>query len=970
MPLSHRRSLHSALLAAPLVFLILAFPAQASSRISFEVGETPAKYRTENGGIALVTTLRFIDGDQSLRWDWISGSSIFFDHPIPYQSEKQVYNELKRPGFSTFSFWVYCEQPYPEGKLRIDFGGSNSSFDFGLNFTGWRTCNVAFDRDMRGRAKPGMHGIRITAPRNYSGGRIYLDGIVPAQAADSRNQWADDQVPFVKGRNSITRTIVPPPPFDPGDALEELTQGLHEVEQRLEEHFLPNPVEVTQDSYDSLRRYFDSCRIQVRGDVLTGSRVLLRKHKGNNSTTSAENPHLREYTEHMLKIAKAYRSLPDDHPALAGLRYMYVLMCRNLLDQGWQHGSALGHTTRIGYESRSWYSAVFLMREVLEAEGILDPVVRSLIWYMRDSVNVAEMRYDHGDGANLDYLNTQALSHLTVIASLPNSASKLGLLKRYGEFISTLLATNTPGTVDGIKEDGTAFHHGGNYPGYSFPAFRSSATVCHLLHGTPFAVSPEALQNLSHALGAAAVYSNPETGIGLCGRHPFGESSVTHLAKAYEQMNQIGVPAPYQPGQVPNGHWSFNYGCFGIHRWDGKMVTLKGYNRYVWSSEIYTADNRYGRYQSNGGVQIYGPSGRASSGFVPEGWDWNRNPGTTAIHRPLNQLESPRPGTLMLRSGVTFSGSSHLKNESGVFAVELEEPDMDRFDPSFRARKSMFCFENRIVCLGAGISNHTKNHPTETTLFQHAWVEGSSKVWMDSDLPVEALPADRRSQPEAASWLIDAHGNGYYVAPGTSVRLSVSEQSSRHNKTKAPNQGPFAAAWIDHGPAPSSASYEYAVVLGANPETMTSFTQEPPYEVIRRGPVAQIVRDTATQTTGYALFALFSDHNDRLLLDTDRPALVMIQELNGSLALSASTGDLNIPDAHQKYTTASPSRPLTLTLLVKGAWRLDGTPENAAASPSGENTRIVLSNVAHATPVQLNLISESSSPALTPEDNP
>lgn len=68
------------------------------------------------------------------------------------------------------------------------------------------------------------------------------------------------------------------------------------------------------------------------------------------------------------------------------------------------------------------------------------------------------------------------------------------------------------------------------------------------------------------------------------------------------------------------------------------MVTLKGYTTDVWGSEIYRKDNRYGRYQSYGSVQIMGYPSRLASGYDENGWDWNRLPGTTTIHLPLNCL--------------------------------------------------------------------------------------------------------------------------------------------------------------------------------------------------------------------------------------------------------------------------------------------------------------------------------------------
>ena len=67
-------------------------------------------------------------------------------------------------------------------------------------------------------------------------------------------------------------------------------------------------------------------------------------------------------------------------------------------------------------------------------------------------------------------------------------------------------------------------------------------------------------------------------------------------------------------------------------------------------------DNRYGRYQSYGSVQIMGkgnPVSRTGSGFVQDGWDWNRLPGTTTIHLPFELLDSPLKGTTMAHSRKT-----------------------------------------------------------------------------------------------------------------------------------------------------------------------------------------------------------------------------------------------------------------------------------------------------------------------------
>ena len=138
-----------------------------------------------------------------------------------------------------------------------------------------------------------------------------------------------------------------------------------------------------------------------------------------------------------------------------------------------------------------------------------------------------------------------------------------------------------------------------------------------------------------------------EWGIGISGRHPFRgsmkEDDITafaylalsgdlsgekndfdrHLAADYLRLCQKVTPEVryfkkqgIQPANAPQGFFVYNYGSAGIFRRANWMVTLKGYTTDVWGAEIYTKDNRYGRYQSYGSVQIMGQSSRLASGYT------------------------------------------------------------------------------------------------------------------------------------------------------------------------------------------------------------------------------------------------------------------------------------------------------------------------------------------------------------------
>ncbi|WP_168442221.1 chondroitinase family polysaccharide lyase [Pontiella desulfatans] len=935
----------------------------ASPMLSFESGALPASLSVQGAEVEL-SGKHFINGSQSLRWSWKEPSNLYFDRVIPYVTGQEATDELARGAVCIFSFWVYSEKALPGARLRIDFGRNDCGFDFGLGFTGWRTCSVAFDRDMEGIPQKGMRGLRITAPSQVASGELFIDRIILANIDDIRYQWADPQVPFVKGTKAAPVELTPLPRVNADHISDRHRADLDRINNHIVQSFLP-AAPASLEKVAALEQQFETLEIREEEGIISGRHVLMMRralHDRQDSVyprrMTAQDEHLmsrytefRDYTELMQEMAQCYRALETSDPAAARLREMYLQMNRHLLDQGWQDGSALFSTHHYGYASRGWYISTFLMADELGTAGMLDSTVRALIWFMREKVDFAAMEFDRNQGADLDYINTIAKSHLLTMLAIPDEAVKVALVTQFRDYFSAMLAADTPGTMGGIKVDGTAFHHGGNYPGYSFPAFISAGFLCRALNDTAFAIRPAALENFSAALTAATLYSSPETGMALSGRHPFGESSIESLEPVYQDLEICGYPVALDRNRMPSGHWSFNYGCFGIHRWGGKMVTLKGFNHYVWSSEIYTMDNRYGRYQSNGSLQIYTAEGRAASGFEQEGWDWNRNPGTTMIHRPLDVLENPLEGTLMVRSDIRFGGSSNLGNRYGIFATDLFEPDMENFDPDFNARKSMFCFDNRIICLGAGISNGTSEYPTETVLFQHTWNEGSSRVWMNASEPLESNPVSQESN--RGSWLVDSHGNGYYVPAGNQVKLAVKKQGSRHNKTKEPTEGTFASAWIDHGKAPKEATYEYVVLLDGTHQSIAAFASDPSYRVLRNDAQAQIVYDRESGVVGYALFDAYQGDEDDLLQAADQPCLVMAKSWGKNLALSIGNADLRIPAMGDSYTNDEEARPGYAEIVLRGKWRLVKENADVKTKVSGGRTRVVVNNIRHAIPVQL-----------------
>jgi chondroitin-sulfate-ABC endolyase/exolyase len=437
----------------------------------------------------------------------------------------------------------------------------------------------------------------------------------------------------------------------------------------------------------------------------------------------------------------------------------------------------------------------------------------------------------------------------------------------------------------------------------------------------------------------------------------WGDEDLTNLTL----FNQHNINA-----EDLTGYYSFPYAATAVHRNNDWAALIKGYSKYVWASEIYVASNRYGRYPANGTVQLINELGEQGSGFNQNGWDWNRFPGATVINLPIEQLETTKP-LLMFRSSESFTGSVKLNN-NGLFAMQLNEnsgfnhegntKEQSILAGKLKAKKSVFSFNDKLIFIGTDISSNDTKNAVLTNLFQSYLTEKNQPIATSmsgqiTEFPYQTtLQSIRLNNKHIASsgkrlpenWLIDPYGNGYHLLSESNVTISRNHQNSLHNKYSlhsgkmnpkgkgvTTTEGDFASAWLDHGIAPNNAAYQYVVYpfisKTMNQEEISNFekitSSKPSFQILQANSHAHIVTDHITKTTGYALFSAEGSLKHGLLFSTSAPALVMIQQLDEKKAkMSVVQPDLNFA---QLKPIDGYSRPVTLTLTLKGEWK---TPKN------------------------------------------
>ena len=396
-----------------------------------------------------------------------------------------------------------------------------------------------------------------------------------------------------------------------------------------------------------------------------------------------------------------------------------------------------------------------------------------------------------------------------------------------------------------------------------------------------------------------------------------------------------------------DGFTVYNYTALGIHRRNGWMLSLKGYNSDVWASEIYAKENRYGRYLSYGTAQVFTGASAKESGYVREGWDWNRFPGATAIHLPFELLNSPLPGTLMERNDSRFPGVSSLEGQNGCLAFTYVEKDRKNFCAGATATKSVFCFDNRIVHIGTDISNNSQ-YPTETTLYQLALVDRTEEVDINEEYS-GAFPYSKHITEHGSVILTDTKGNLYFIKDGYGLTVEKKTQTSPSDEMKDPGKGDFISAFISHGSAPKNASYEYMLLVKGTNKELKAYTKKLPYTVIQANASAHVVKDNPTGITAYIIYKVYNS-TSTLLNTADAETIVMERaKEDGTIVMSVCTPDLGI--TQKGYTTSQSSQVLKKTVVLNGEYALaQACPEVEIKAANGKTT--ITASCCHGQPVE------------------
>ncbi|HRI69373.1 MAG TPA: polysaccharide lyase family 8 super-sandwich domain-containing protein [Polyangium sp.] len=617
-----------------------------------------------------------------------------------------------------------------------------------------------------------------------------------------------------------------------------------------------------------------------------------------------------------------------------------------------------------GYYTRELNNAVVLLCN--DAEGPAGDAVRMFVQSYFDHL----WQFDPTKGGeDTDFIYTGMISLLGMAAHCGDDAHRFQQMRLVKDYLQRALAF-TPGTSDFIKVDGSTFHHWTHYPAYMYALRILLRDYLMRVHGTEFQIDAQAYGHLRDTAIAYSLYSTGYMSNGLCGRHPFEFTNPFEAQDYYDMASSLGdeilgngvdlqiakLHNWFWPDQAadlktygaeePVGFWQFNYGAFGVYRGGrgGSFVTLKGFNSMAWGTEIYLGENRFGRYQSYGTLDVAYPGDGNANGYVAEGWDWNVPPGTTTIHLPwasLAAIDDGQSETTLSRFAGALSfprnpeGIFGIEGEMGIFAMDFQQQKNSiAHDSSFRFKKSTIAFDGMLLALGSNIHSDDQTHPTRTNLFQR-----------HVDLPTTAdkpsliidgkadpgFPYDHSFKDGDAHWLLDSRMTGYYFPPGNDALqvLGRSQTTPTEINDGSMSTGDFGVGWIDHGIGPVDADYEFIVVPAATSTEMDALASKPlPYKIHDRDSASHVVEFLSTKTWAYAVFESESQWAEGPVASASEPCLIVARATATGLSLSMANPNLNIG---YRSLVAAPVAPIIIGL--RGDWLPPELPPNVHLGP-------------------------------------
>ncbi|TKG89220.1 T9SS type A sorting domain-containing protein [Puteibacter caeruleilacunae] len=491
----------------------------------------------------------------------------------------------------------------------------------------------------------------------------------------------------------------------------------------------------------------------------------------------------------------------------------------------------------------------------------------------------------HGLGANRSDV---ALWHLYQ-AVLRDNANQL--IYASEQLFNSLVTT----TSDGIQHDYNYMDHGPQLYTYAYGCVvvNNSNQAAKYLTGTSYAISDNYLSVYANFLksGYSTCLRGKYVSFNTLGRSISRPNSVQKDAWAFREALTVD-PAnsdfyqsvldraqgiiPLDSGVTPT-FTHYYRSKFSTHNRGKYYFTVLTVSNRTEKPETGRGENLKGLFLGDGATNIL-VNGDEYFNIFPV-WDWTKIPGVTVPE--YTNLKPPREYGVLGTS--TFTGGvSNGKYGAHVFAMN---------DYNTQAKKAWFCFDDEIVCLGAGISSSAEEK-INTTVNQCV-LDGTVTV-SSNEVTSDLVAGSTQTYTNNIDWVLH-DGVGYFFPQGGNIKLTNQTQNgswksiNNLRSSQAVSKGVF-KLWFTHGVKPEDDSYAYIVAPGiTSSDAMQAYNQNA-IEILSNTKEIQAVKHAELDMIQVIFYKAGSLTSEGCTIQTDKPCAMVLSDV------STSKVKLNIAD--------------------------------------------------------------------------
>ncbi|WP_018681380.1 polysaccharide lyase family 8 super-sandwich domain-containing protein [Actinokineospora enzanensis] len=388
-----------------------------------------------------------------------------------------------------------------------------------------------------------------------------------------------------------------------------------------------------------------------------------------------------------------------------------------------------------------------------------------------------------------------------------------------------------------------------------------------------------------------------------------GGTPVPDLARAATLLADGAVPAAAQPSSSR----VFAAMDRAVHRRPLWTFAVSMHSARTTFYETGNGENLRGWHTGSGMTYWWGDTYGLDQ-YTDRFWptvDPYRLPGVTASRKPLADGEggnwNQTPPTNAWAGGAADGVSSVV----GQHVTGLSS--------TLTGRKSWFCLDDAVVCLGAGITATDGASVDSIVDNRNLGASGTNALVVNGTAQPATVPWS--GTLTGAQWATIAGFGGYVFLGGPTIKATRADRTGKWSDIDSGGSATsitrrYLTLWYDHGSTPVSASYAYLVLPGASDITTAARSASPGVTVLSNTASIQGISTTTVRGTNF--FAAGTCGS----ISADGPCSVLARQDGSVLSVAVASPDRSVPTV----TVTLPDNGFTTATADPGVTVLQTTP--------------------------------------------